>query len=745
MNSVEFGERLTAKIHNLEAGLPIGFVMEYATFQPDLVVAAVNGALSNVYLTLGIVAAVVILFLGFRAGMIVGAFVPITMLFGLFWMGMVGVELERVSIISAIVALGMLVDNAIVVAEDIRSRMERGDEKRAACVGAGQTLAIPLLTSSLTTILAFMPILLIDGQTGEYAYSLPVVVIILLLSSWFLSMYLTPAMCAWFMVPPKAAAVKAEKSETGGVYGAYRRVLIAAIRARYLVIMITLAGLLGAGFVASTLVREFFGPSDRNQFLAYIELPAGSRIQTTDEVTRRVSQWLEDQSINPEVTSHIAYVGTGGPRFFLSLSPFDPDPNMAFLVVNTENGDQVTTVIDRMRDYFADHVPEASSRLKQMWMGANEPGLNEIRIVGLDADRILAAGDQLVEAIAAMPGLKYIRHDWENRVPRIDVIIDQARARRAGVTTRDVALSLATFTDGQVVTDYREDDDIIPITLQAAEDERDVLGDLWNASVNSPDTGKIIPLSQVADIRGTWDFIRISRKDQERTLTVEMNHEYLKAPQMLEAIRPLLAGINFDDSMRWEIGGEIETSTESNEKLMRYLPHCLLGIVLLLIWQFNSFRRPAIIMLTIPMAFGGAFVGLKVLGAPFDFFSILGLLSLAGVIINNGIVLIDRIEELNADPAISRAEALVEGTISRFRPILMSAITTMLGVMPIILVRDPLFYSMAAVIAFGLAIGTVLSLLVVPVIYAIFFRVPTFSPAIPAAPAGGGMAGDFKE
>ena len=735
VNSVDFGERLTRKIRDLEAELPIGYVLEYATFQPDLVKAAVNGALTNVYQTLGIVALVVILFLGVRTGLIVGAFVPITMLFGLFWMSMVGVELQRVSITAAIVALGMLVDNAIVVAEDIRARMERGQEKRTACEESGRALAVPLLTSSLTTILAFTPILLLDGETGDYAFALPVVVIILLLSSWFLSMYMTPAMCMWFLKPAKAVKEDGTGQESGGISGVYRGVLIAAIRARYLVILLTLAGLLGAAVLASTLVQEFFGPSDRNQFLAYLELPAGSRIQATDEVTRRVSNWLQDKSINPEVTSQIAYVGSGGPRFFLSLSPVDPDPHVAFIVVNTETGDQVPAVIERLRDYLADQVPEANGRIKQMWLGPDEPGLLELRIVGLDSDRLFDTANRIVNTIAAKPGTAYVRHDWENKIPRIDITIDQARARRAGVTSREVALALSTFVDGQKLSEYREGDETIPIVLQAAQDQRDVFGDLWNTHVNSPLQGKMVPLTQVADFRAVWDFNRIARKDQERTVTIETNHEILKAPELLEALRPALDAIDFDDRMRWEIGGEIENSAKQIKKLMRYLPHCVLGIVLLLVWQFNSIRRPTIIMLTIPMAFGGAFAGLTILGAPFDFFSILGLLSLAGVILNNGIVLIDRIEEFNADPAFSPSEALVEATVSRFRPILMSATTTILGVLPIILVRDPLFYSMASVIAFGLAIGTVLSLLVVPVVYAIFFRVPALAKHAPTPAA----------
>jgi len=732
VNSVDFGERLTAKLDELESDLPIGYVLDYATFQPDLVVAAVNGALSNVYQTLVIVLVVVMLFLGLRTGLIVGSFVPITMLLGLIIMRPIGIELERVSIVSAIVALGMLVDNAIVVAEDIRSRLERGEERQTACIASGKALAVPLLTSSLTTILAFLPMLLLQGQTGEYAFSLPMVVMILLLGSWLLSMYMTPAMCFWFMkVKPVARAATARAGTTAaaapadpfdtGFYRGYRRVLATALQRRYLVLLATVALLIGAGFLSTFLVREFFGHSDRNQFLVYMDLPAGYSISATDTVTREVSDWLADDGVNPEVTSAIAYVGTGGPRFFLSLSPVDPAPNVAFAVVNTETGDQVPAVAARMRAYLADHFPNVNARVKRMWLGSNEPGFVQYRLIGRDADYLYAKSQELMHALWEVEGIDYVYNDWENKVPRANVVVDQTRARRAGVTSEEVALSLDAFLDGTRVTDYREGDVSIPVVLQAEDEERETLGDLWNISVYSGARGVNVPLTQIADIKGEWQFSRIARKDQERTITIDTRHQVLKAPELVAVMAPAVAALDLKPGYRVELGGEVESAKETNEKLFGPLPACLLLIVLLLVWQFNSFRRPTIIVLTIPMAFAGALVGLLVMQAPFDFFGILGLLSLAGVIINNGIVLIDRIDGERA-AGLSAGDAVLSAGVSRLRPILMSAITTILGVLPLILLRDPLFFSMACVIAFGLALGTVLTLVVVPVLYALFFR-----------------------
>jgi len=740
VNSVEFGERLTRKLDDLESDLPIGYVLDYATFQPDLVVAAVDGAMSNVYQTLAIVMVVVMLFLGLRTGLIVGSFVPLSMLLGLIVMRYFGIELERVSILSAIVALGMLVDNAIVVAEDVRSRLERGQERKAACLQAGESLCVPLLTSSLTTILAFAPMLLMQGATAEYVFSLPMVVLILLLGSWFLSMYVTPAMCFWFIKvkKPRDGAAAAKDPYDSRFYRSYKATLVGFLRARTLVIVGTVGLLIGAGFLSTFLVREFFGPSDRNQFLVYFDLPAGYRITATDAAVREFSAWLSDKEINPEVTSSIFYVGTGGPRFFLSLSPVDPDPHVAFAVVNTETAAQVLDVIPRAQDYLLANFPNVNARLKRMWLGANEPAFVEFNLVGLDADELYSKAQVLERALLDTPAIDYVKNKWENRVLRVDVAIDQVRARRAGVTSQEVATSLSAFLDGVTISDYREGDLSIPIILQAVDDERQTIGDLWNINVYSTSRGMNVPLTQIADIKGVWQYSRIAHENQERQLTLEARHQYLKAPELVALMQPVIDQLALAPGHRVAIGGEIKEGNEANEKLFANLPVCALLIVLLLVWQFNSFRRPAIIMLTIPMAFAGAMVGLLLMRAPFDFFAILGLLSLAGVIINNGIVLIDRVDGLRAE-GTEAFKAVVEATVSRCRPIVMSAVTTILGVLPLIVFHDPLFYSMACIIAFGLALGTVLSLLVVPVIYSLFFNVtdPSRRKVAPTAPAGG--------
>jgi multidrug efflux pump subunit AcrB len=648
------------------------------------------------------------------------------MLMGLVIMRFFGIELERISIASAIIALGMLVDNGIVIAEDIRGRLERGEERREACLETARTLSIPLLTSSLTTILAFTPMLLITGQTGEYAFSLPVVVTILLLSSWFLSMYMTPFMCFWFMkVKPQAEAESKpddESAYSGGIYAAYRGLLEGILKVRYVVLLATFAVLAAGGYAGTKLVREMFGHSDRNQFLVYVDLPAGYNIDATEGVVQRLTRWLSDKEANPEITGTIAYVGTGGPRFVLVLAPFDPDPHRAFIIVNTESDDQVIEVAERVRGYIAAELPEVEGRVKRMWTTGDEPGFLEIRLIGPDEEYLFEKGRQFTDRLRAMRGATDIRNNWENKVVRAPVVIDQARARRAGITSEEVANSLQANVDGIQATEYREGDQAIPVMIQSVEEERAAGSDFYNIRVYSAAKGNDVALMQIADLSGEFALSRVARHNQERALTVEFKHEILKAPEMLAAVTPLIEELGLGEDYRWEVGGEIERQEETMPKLFRWLPHCAFLIVVLLIWQFNSFRRPFIIAFTLPLAFVGALVGLLAFGAPFDFFGILGLLSLAGIIINNGIVLIDKID-IERNAGRDAYSAVVEAAVSRFRPIFMTTVTTILGVMPLIISRDPVFYSLALIIANGLAFGTLLTLGVVPALYAILFRV----------------------
>lgn len=718
INAVAFGDQLTAKLRAFEAGLPIGYVIEYATFQPGLIEAAVDSAVLNVYQTLAIVLVVVMLFLGARTGLIVGTIVPLTMLLAIIVMRLLGIELQRVSIAAMIIALGLLVDNGIVVAEDIRRRIDAGEARKESAISAGRTLAPPLLTSSLTTILAFMPMMLSIGAAGEYTRSLSQVIVIVLLGSWFLAMTVTPSLCSLLL--PEASSPTVGDQPPGRVQSIYSSLLSRLLRARLAFLALMVAAFVGALFLFGGVPKEFFPTSDRNQFLIYVDLPAGTSIRETQRVVGELSDWLGDADQNPDVTSATGYVGDGGPRFFLSLSPLDPDPHLGFVVVSTTSDDAVPEMVTRAREQGSEKFPEARLRVKPMWLGPSESGLVEVKLTGPAAAYLYERARIVEAALRAIPGTLNVENDWENPILKLRVNVDQARARRAGITSQDIAVSLSSFISGSTVTDYREGDLVIPVVMRGVDEERGELAMLQALTVYSATTGAAVPLPQITTIQPEWQFGRIKRLDQERTVTVRAKHETMKAGELAAALRPALDALDLSPDYRWEFGGELESSAEAQVNLFSTMPYCLAAIVVLLIWQFNSFRRPLVILLTIPLSFIGAVAGLLIMGAPFGFMAILGLFSLAGIIINNGIVLIDRIDEERASGR-SVHEALEAACMARLRPIIMTTVTTVLGLLPLILFGGPLWYGMANVIAFGLAVGTVLTLGVVPILYSLFF------------------------
>lgn len=722
-NNVAFGNELTSLLKAWEQELPIGYVLDYATYQPDLIETAVQGAVSNVYQTLAIVLVVVMLFLGLRTGLIVGSFVPLAMLLGIIIMSVFGVELQRMSIAAMIIALGLLVDNGIVVAEDIRVRLSRGVGRKEAAFQSVATLALPLLTSSLTTIFAFLPMLLTPGGAGDYIRSLAQVVTILLLGSWFLSMTVTPAMCAWFLKTPAPSDSGPGPAYSGRFYRFYRAALETILRARLITIGIILTALAGSIQLLGTLKTEFFPLGDRNQILVYLDLEAGTDQRETQRELRTLTRWLSDQSENPDIVSNIAYVGFGGPRFFLALSPVDPDPHRAFVLINTRTFDAVDPVIERVNAFLDDNLPAARADAKRMWFGSSEPGIVQIRLIGPDPDVLVSRAETLVNALYAIPGTVGIKNDWENRILNLQIDVDQTRARRAGVTSSDVANSLSTAYSGLEISDYREGDRVIPIVLRGEDDLRFSVAAARRLQIYAPGTGQFVSLGQVATITPDWRLSRIKRLDQQRTLTVEARNLELGAVGLFAALDETLNTLDLPAGHRWELGGEIEDQAEANAKLFALLPLGLSGIVLLLIGQFNSIRKGGVIIATIPLVLIGGVLGLVIMDAPYGFMVLLGFFSLAGILINNGIVLIDRIQE-EETRGLAPKQAVIEACTARLRPILMTTLTTALGLIPLILFGGALFYGMASAIAFGLITGTVLTLGFVPALYTLLMRTP---------------------
>ncbi len=724
VNVLDFGPRIKEKIAEIEAELPVGYALDFATYQADYVAESVEGVTLNVYETLGIVLAMVMLFLGWRTGLIVGSIVPLTMLVSLVLMSVFGIELQRVSLATMIIALGLLVDNGIVIAEDIGRRMAEGASRREAALGTGQQLSLPLLTSSLTTILAFMPLMLASDSSGEYMRSMSLVILIALMTSWLLAMCFTPLLCVWFMGQPKQTPEQVKAAFDGRVYRIYKAFLRLLLRARIPFVGAVAAGLVGGFILLGQVPQQFFPESSRNQFYIYLDLPNGATTKATDATVRDVVEWLGDETVNPEVVANVAYVGYGGPRFFVPLAPRDEDPHVAFVLVTVTDAAAVDVVQERARSYLAETHPEALGRLKKFFLGNSETGLLEVRVRGRDLDTVAAFGKDVEAALRAIPGAIDVHNNWENRTTKIQVKIDQTRARRAGVTSKEIAQSLNAFFSGGTVTAYREGDQVIPIVLRAADAERTNLDRLRSIEVYSESGGHSVLLSDVADFVPVNQYSRIERYNLKRTVTVQAKHSWLQAIELVQALEPALAEIEakLPAGYSIEIGGEPEDAAKGQDALFEFVPHCLALIVLLLVWQFNSFAKPAIIFITIPLSFVGAAIGLLATGAFMGFMAMLGFLSLAGIIINNAIVLLDQIQ-VEIDDGATPYDAVINASVSRFQPVMMTTLTTILGLLPLMLPPDPLFFAMAVVIAAGLSVGTILTLATVPVLYTLFHGV----------------------
>jgi len=725
-NVVELGKRLEKEVSRFEANLPVGYQLNFATFQPKIVEVSISDFMGNLYQTVAIVLIVVVLFLGWRTGIVVGMIVPLTLLLALPFMNLLNIPFHGVSIAAMIISLGLLVDNGVVMAEEIRTRVQAGEDRYAAAISAGGALGMPLLTSSLTTILAFMPLMLAENSTGEYMRSLSQVIAITLLSSWVLALFATPVLCVWF-VPEVDDKKEPESASMVGMVASYRGLVGTALRHRA-IFLLGMGVLFIGGLVLFRQVPNQFMPlSERSQYMVFLDLAAGTHVEHTRDEALRLATWLRDTEENPDVEDHIIYVGYGGPRFVLNFAPSDPAPHRAFVLVNTVAGADVGQQIERTRNYLDAGFPDVRARVQRLSQGTSEVGAVDIRVSGPDREVLVALADQASEAMAAVPGIANLRDDWENRVGRVIVDVDQYQARLAKVSSQETAGSLQLLFSGVNVSEFREGDLSLPIVARSDKSGRHRLDQVATTDIYSAARGASVPLLQIADFDVVWELGEVSRRDMTRTVTISANHPRLSADELVAAILPALEALELSEGYSIEVGGEVENSAKARAALFASVPTCGLLIVLLLVFQFNSLRKPLTIMLTIPLSLIGAALGLWITGASFGFAPLLGLLSLAGIIINNAIVLIDRIETQTL-AGLTEHDAIIEAAAQRLRPILMTTLTTILGLMPLMFFGGSLWFGMSVVIAFGLGVGTLLTLGVVPVLYATLFRIATPPP-----------------
>ena len=723
-NILEYAPRMDAKLADIEATLPIGYTINTATYQADQVAATIENVSFSVLQTLSIVLVVVILFLGLRTGLIVGAIVPFVMLTTLTIMQFADMKLERMSLATLIISLGLLVDNGIVIAEDFKRRLEEGTERFKAMTQGCSELAIPLLTSSATTILVFLPLMLAEHVAGEFTRSISLVILITLLTSWVLALCVTPVLCYFFIkLPPQGQ--KEEKAKSQGAFkNAYEHFIHWVLKHRLFFISIMIALFIGSIYSMKFVAKQFFPDSDRTQILVNIDLPNGTSSRETDRQMNDIFAWLNSQEQFDFITSYSGYVGFSGPRFVLSLNPEDPAANKGFIVLNIKEDTNLSETVLMLDERIEHTFPNVSARVKKMFLGPSDSSTIKIQVKGPDKNIIYQKAQQVMDVLHSIENTMDVRTDWENLITKIDVQIDQHRAKRAGLSSADIAQALETYFSGTQITEYREGDEIIPVVLRAPHSERQSLDRLRTLNIYSSKTGKTVPLFQVANLAPYHQFSMIQHEDLFRTISIQARNTEMAAEDLKllidDKIEALKADLPINHTIEYD--GVIKESLAAQKALSANMPIVLGLIIIILVAQFNSFRKAAVISLTIPLSFIGAVIGLLVMQAPFGFMVTLGLYSLAGIIINNAIVLIGRIK-IEVDEGNSEYQAVINACLTRLRPITMGTITTVMGLLPLIISKDPLFYGMANVIAFGLAIGTILTLAVVPVLYCSFYKI----------------------
>ena len=727
-NVVTLGEEIKGLLARVRNQYPLGIDFEMVAFEPERVAKKVDDFANSVLQAVAIVLLSMVLMLGLRTGLVVASLVPSALLMSLLVMQWMGLGLNQMTLASLIIALGMLVDNAIVMSESIMVSMSEGMSRVEAAVSSAKELRIPLLTSSLTTSAAFLPIYLAEGSMGEYTGVLFVVVTITLLCSWLLALTVIPLLCTQFF---KVKPVEGEGAFNSRFYRTYRGVLFGLVRfplvSFALVVGIFLFAMRGFGLIPNL----FFPPDDTPMMTAKFEAPIGTSIEKTERLVADLDELIESELLSTDdrpdgVVNWSAYVGQGAPRFTLSYGPPPSSPEYAYLLFNLTTADVIPEFARKIEQFCAERYPSVIPTVGPLALGSVISNPVEVRVSGSDRDRVFELVDSIKAQMQTIEGTRNINDDWGQQTKKLTVAIDEARARRSGITHQDVAMSLQSVLNGYEATEYREGTELIPVTIRSIAADRKDVSKLESLNVYSQSQGTSVPLMQVAELGIEWQPAKLLRRDRLTTVTV--SSELADGATPLDVTVPLGEWLEKEQASWppgyfYEFGGELEESGKSQGAINDKLPYAGLFIVILLVAQFNSVRRALIILLTIPLALVGVVIGLLLTKSFFGFMTLLGLISLAGIVINNAIVLIDRIAiEIN-DNGFEPPQAIIEAAQRRLRPILLTTVTTVGGLIPLWLGGGPMWESMAIAIIFGLIFATLLTLGVVPVLYALLFRV----------------------
>ncbi len=732
-NVIDLGVDVDEVLEEWQTKLPIGLELSRITSLDSFIDVKINDFIGNLFQSVVIVLAVMIFFLGLRTGVVIASLIPMVTITTLMTMGLIDIGLNQVTLAALIMALGMMVDNGIVVAESIMVKMEKGIKPTQAAVEACGELTIPLLISTLTTSAAFLSFYLAESIMGDLMGPLFLVISIALLSSWLISLSVIAMFCVYFL-----------KVDTGGeekklsfidrminyLKEKYKDLILIALRWKWIVIVSVVALFFGslAGF--SKLGFLFFPDSDRNMITADIALPEGIRIEATKEIVNSIESFITAELlINQERKTGIrdlaSYVGKGPSSYDLGYNPDEPNSNYAHILINTTTNEVNGEMIKKLDQYCFENFPDADIKIGRLGSGGGGVPI-EIKVSGDDPDKLSEIAGQIKFRLAGISGTKNVKDDWGPKGKKFVIKINESNAIAAGITNEDIAISLRTVIDGFQTGEYREGDQSIPIVLLGDEGSDQTLSSLESIDIVSQSSGQSVPFLQVAKVIPKWQYTKIKRLDLTRTVNVTSElTEDGNASAITAEITPWLKEQQevWGNEYTYKLGGDAENTAENMGAVAAYLPLAGFIIVMLLIVQFNSIRKMFMVVSTIPLGVVGMVLGLLIFGVPFGFMAFLGVISLAGIVINNAIVLIDQVEQDEVVLKRSLQDAIIGACLQRFRPIVLATFTTVLGMIPLYLGGGEMWEPMAVTIMIGLLFGTVITLLFIPSLYSILFKV----------------------
>lgn len=717
-NIVQFGDEVNKKIDAVKQVLPSEVKITTIVNQPHLVDENVSHFIHEFFLAIISVIVVVVLLLPLRIAAVAATAIPMTVAVTFAIMHALGIELHQVSLAALILVLGMVVDDAIVIADNYVELLDEGIERWTAAWRSASDLVIPVLAATITIIASFMPMILLNGSVGEFIFALPITVAVALASSFIVAMLLTPMLC--FMFIKKGLhqhgenEKKSRKSLLDYMQIGYNNLLEWCVKHPIATIVSSIIPILLAGLLFKAGVRQLFFPAaERNQFVVELWMPTGTKLEKTNQAILKAEALIKGDK---RVLSYATFTGTAAPRFYYNFSPEFPTTNYAQILINTTTDKTAEELAEELSNKVEMAIPEGTTFVKLMQQGSPLKAPVEVRIIGDDIKHLKELSTQVSTILKNASGSKFVRSDFGEDYYGFGIKLKE-EANRLGFTTTSISQTVYTGFSGAAISTMYEGNNAVDIVLRLDENSRRNTDDLANTYMKSPVTGANVPLRQIADIIPEWQAGKIMHRNGVRTLTVQSElAEGVLPTELVKAIQPEINKLQLPSGYRIEYGGEDANKKETFSQLVTVLMVSLVLIFFILLFQFRNLKESAIVMLTIPLSLFGAILGLYVTGNNFSFTAFIGLISLSGIVVRNAIILVDHTNELMKHGMDIRTAAIESGK-RRLRPIFLTAMAAAIGVVPMIISHSPMWAPLASVLAFGVVWSMLMALLSVPVLY----------------------------